>query len=48
MKLEFTKMHGAGNDFVVIDGVRKAVELTPEHIQYLANRHSGLAAIRFY
>ena len=42
MKLEFTKMHGAGNDFVVIDGVRKAVELTSEHIQYLANRHSGV------
>ncbi|MDG1506503.1 MAG: diaminopimelate epimerase, partial [Luminiphilus sp.] len=42
MKLEFTKMHGAGNDFAVIDGVRKAVELTPEHIQHLANRHSGV------
>ena len=42
MKLEFTKMHGAGNDFAVIDGVRNAVELTPEHIQYLANRHSGV------
>ena len=42
MKLEFTKMHGAGNDFVVIDGVRTAVELTPELIQYLANRHSGV------
>lgn len=42
MKLEFTKMHGAGNDFAVIDGVRKAVELTPEHIQQLASRHFGV------
>jgi len=31
MLLTFTKMHGLGNDFVVIDGVRQQVALTPEY-----------------
>ena len=30
MNLRFTKMHGAGNDFVVLDGVRQKIELSPE------------------
>ena len=42
MKLKFTKMHGAGNDFVVIDGVRQEVYLTPEQIRLLADRHIGV------
>ena len=42
MIIEFTKMHGAGNDFVVIDAVRKAVSLSSEHIQTIANRHTGV------
>jgi len=42
MKIEFTKMHGAGNDFVVIDAVRKGVKLAPEHIEALADRHRGI------
>jgi len=42
MKLRFTKMHGAGNDFVVIDGVRTAVKLSEEQIRTIANRHTGV------
>ena len=42
IKLKFTKMHGAGNDFVVIDGVRQDVYLTPEQLRLLADRHFGI------
>ncbi len=42
MLLKFTKMHGAGNDFVVLDGVRQTVELSPEQLRLLANRHFGV------
>jgi diaminopimelate epimerase len=42
MKLNFTKMHGAGNDFVVIDGIRQAVELSPTQIRHIADRHFGV------
>ncbi len=42
MSLKFTKMHGAGNDFVVFDGVRQAIELTPEQLRLLADRHFGV------
>lgn len=42
MKLKFTKMHGLGNDFVVLDGVRQSVVLTPEQLRYLGDRHFGV------
>ena len=42
MKLKFTKMHGAGNDFVVLDGVNQTLGLTPEHYRALADRHFGV------
>ena len=42
MNLKFTKMHGAGNDFVVIDATRKPVELTPEQLRLVADRHFGV------
>ena len=42
MLLKFTKMHGAGNDFVVLDGVRQKVELTPDQLRLLADRHFGV------
>jgi len=42
MRLKFTKMHGLGNDFVVIDGMRQYVELTPEKIRALGDRHTGI------
>ncbi|HLS55141.1 MAG TPA: diaminopimelate epimerase [Zeimonas sp.] len=44
MRLRFTKMHGAGNDFVVIDGVRQAVDLGPAQWRALADRHFGIGA----
>ena len=40
----FTKMHGAGNDFVVLDGVRQAIDLTPQRARALADRHFGIGA----
>ncbi|HKW38615.1 MAG TPA: diaminopimelate epimerase [Burkholderiales bacterium] len=42
MKLRFTKMQGAGNDFVVLDGVSRTVELTPERARRIADRHYGV------
>jgi diaminopimelate epimerase len=42
MKLHFTKMHGLGNDFVVFDGVRQRVELSPEQVRRLADRRLGV------
>lgn len=42
MKLNFTKMQGAGNDFVVIDAVNKPVTLSSLQIQHIANRHFGV------
>jgi diaminopimelate epimerase len=41
-RLRFTKMHGLGNDFVVLDGVRQTVRLTPEQCRHLADRHFGV------
>lgn len=42
MRIEFTKMHGLGNDFVVIDLVSQRLELTTTMIQRLADRHTGI------
>ena len=42
MKIRFSKMHGLGNDFVVIDGVRQALALSPVQIRFLADRHFGV------
>jgi len=42
MKIKFTKMHGLGNDFVVIDGVRQSVSLTPAQLRFLGDRHFGV------
>ncbi len=42
MKLRFTKMHGLGNDFVVIDATRAAPELSPQRVRALADRHFGV------
>jgi diaminopimelate epimerase len=42
MSLKFTKMHGAGNDFVVLDGVRQSIALSPVQIRYIADRHFGI------
>jgi len=42
MKLDFTKMQGIGNDFVVIDSVTTSVTLTTAQIQHIANRFFGI------
>jgi len=42
MKIEFTKMEGLGNDFVVIDAVRQPVHLSREQARLLADRHRGV------
>jgi len=44
MKLKFTKMHGAGNDFIVIDAISQHVELSPAQWQRLADRRFGIGA----
>lgn len=42
MRIQFTKMHGLSNDFVVIDAVSQHVNLRASQIQKLANRHTGV------
>ena len=42
MKFRFSKMHGLGNDFVVIDAVRQQISLTPEQARWIADRHFGV------
>jgi diaminopimelate epimerase len=44
MKLKFSKMHGAGNDFIVIDAINQAVSFTPAQWQRLADRRFGIGA----
>lgn len=38
----FSKMHGLGNDFVVIDATRSTFEFNPKLIKTLAHRHTGI------
>jgi len=42
MKLAFTKMHGAGNDFVVIDATREPLAFDPPFWRRIADRHLGI------
>ncbi|ANQ83737.1 diaminopimelate epimerase [Azoarcus olearius] len=42
MHIRFTKMHGLGNDFVVIDATRTPVDLTPARVKAIADRHFGV------
>jgi diaminopimelate epimerase len=44
MKLKFTKMHGAGNDFVVIDGVNQHIDFTHAQWKLLGDRRFGVGA----
>jgi diaminopimelate epimerase len=45
MKLQFTKMHGAGNDFIVIDAIAQDIhQLTKDDWVFLANRQLGIGA----
>ncbi len=42
MLLKFAKMHGLGNDFVVIDLITQRFNLKPHHVRKLADRHFGI------
>jgi diaminopimelate epimerase len=42
MKLKFTKMQGVGNDFVVVDGVSRSIDVTPGWARRVADRHFGV------
>jgi diaminopimelate epimerase len=42
VRLKFTKMQGLGNDFVVLDGVRRKVALSADQLRRLADRHFGV------
>jgi diaminopimelate epimerase len=42
MRLKFTKMEGLGNDFVVIDATSRPVDLSPDQLRLLADRHFGV------
>jgi len=44
MKLRFTKMHGSGNDFVMLDGIGQRLELDRARLRRLADRHYGVGA----
>jgi diaminopimelate epimerase len=44
MKLKFTKMHGAGNDFIVVDAISQQVELSAAQWAGLADRRFGIGA----
>lgn len=41
-QLQFTKMHGLGNDFMMINAIDQTVSLSPAQIKQLANRHTGI------
>ena len=42
MKIRFTKMHGLGNDFVVIDAINQKIDLNREQIRQIADRNRGI------
>ncbi len=44
MKLKFTKMHGAGNDFIVIDAISQQIDLSPAQWKQLGDRRFGIGA----
>lgn len=42
MRLRFTKMHGLGNDFVMLDGISQKIVMTPERAQQISDRRFGI------
>jgi diaminopimelate epimerase len=42
MNISFTKMHGLGNDFMVIDAINQKISLSSERIKQLSDRHFGV------
>ncbi len=47
MPIQFRKMHGAGNDFVVIDERVRPLDLAPDQVRRLADRHTGIGCDQF-
>jgi diaminopimelate epimerase len=41
-RLRFTKMHGQGNDFVMLNGIEQKLDLSTEQIRFIADRHFGI------
>jgi len=44
MQLDFIKIHGTGNDFIVVDDLSEEIELTATQVQKLCDRHFGIGA----
>lgn len=42
MEIQFTKMQGLGNDFVVIDAINQDIQLSDEQVRFLADRRLGI------
>lgn len=42
MKIDFTKMHGLGNDFVVIDAISQSIDLNTDQLRLIADRRLGV------
>jgi len=42
MKIEFTKMHGLGNDFMVVDGITQALSFNSDSIRRMSDRNKGI------
>lgn len=42
MNIQFTKMHGLGNDFVMLDAINQPLDMTPALVRYLADRRFGI------
>jgi len=42
MEIQFTKMHGLGNDFVVIDAINQEIDLSQDQVRFIADRHFGV------
>lgn len=44
MKIQFSKYHGTGNDFILIDARRNSLKLSKEQISFLCHRRFGIGA----
>lgn len=44
MEIDFVKLNGCGNDFIFIDDLSNEIELAPETVEALCNRHFGIGA----
>lgn len=42
--MKFTKMHGIGNDYIYVNGMKEEVCYDPEYIRKISNRHTGIGS----